>query len=109
MIENGKLPDHILLILHGKVLITKDGRKLGALQAGDLVGSALILSGITANVDAVVDEPVRAMRWRIEILKKYLSANPETRTIMQRHLAHDLAGKIGRLVTDPSMGSDKIA
>ena len=109
LIENGKLPDHILLILHGKVLITKDGRKLGALQAGDLVGSALILSGIAANVDAVVDEPVRAMRWRIEILKKYLSANPETRTIMQRHLAHDLAGKIGRLVTDPSMGSDKIA
>ena len=109
LIEAGKLPDHILLILQGKVLITKDGRKLGQLKASDLVGSALILSGIAANVDAVVEEPVRAMRWQIETLKKYLSANPETRTIMQRHLAHDLAGKIGRLVTDSPMGSDKIA
>ena len=109
LIENGKLPDHILLIVAGKVLITKDGHLLGKLKAGDIVGSALILNGIAANVDAVVEEPIRAMRWQIETLKKYLGANPETRTIMQRHLAHDLAGKLGRLVTDSSMGSDNIA
>jgi hypothetical protein len=48
------------------------------------------------------------MRWELEILKKYLGANPETRTVMQRHLSHDLAGKIGRLVTDSPVGSDKI-
>jgi CRP-like cAMP-binding protein len=108
LIESGKIPDHILLIVRGNVLITKDGRVLGRLKVGDLVGSALILSGIAANVDAVVEEPVRAMRWELEILKKYLGANPETRTVMQRHLSHDLAGKIGRLVTDSPVGSDKI-
>jgi hypothetical protein len=109
LIENGKLPDHIFLIVAGTVLIRKDGQLLGKLKAGDIVGSALILSGIAANVDAVVEEPIRAMRWQIETLKKYLSANPETRTVMQRHLARDLAGKIGRLVNDPSVNSDKIA
>lgn len=108
VIESGKLPDDILLIVRGGVLIKKDGRVLGRLKAGDLVGSALILSGIAANVDAAVEEPIRAIRWEIETLKKYLSANPETRTVMQRHLAHDLVGKIGRLVTDSSVGSDKI-
>jgi CRP-like cAMP-binding protein len=109
LIEQGKLPDSLPLIVRGKVRLSKDGRVLGDLGPGDLVGSALILSGIAANVDAVVEEPIRAMRWQIDTLKKYLSANPETRTVMQRHLAHDLAGKIGRLVTDSSMGSDKIA
>ena len=104
-----RLPDSVSLILQGKVRILKEGRVLGDLIAGDFVGSALILTGIPANVDAVTVEPVRAMRWQIEILKKYLSANPETRTVMQRHLSHDLAGKIGRLVTNPSAGSDKIA
>ena len=108
VIESGKMPTQVLLVLRGKVSITKDGHVLGKLRAGDLVGSALILSGITASVDAVVEEPVRAMRWEIETLKKYLSANPETRTVMQRHLAHDLAGKIGRLVTDSSKRSDSI-
>jgi len=108
LMERGKLPDSVSLIVRGKVRVTKDGRMLGELIAGDLVGSALILSGIPSNVDAVTVEPLRAMRWEVETLKKYLSANPETRTVVQRHLARDLAGKIGRLVTD-SKPSDNIA
>ena len=107
LIEQGKLPDSVSLIVRGKVRVTKDGRMLGDLIAGDLVGSALILSGIPANVDAVTVEPLHAMRWQIRTLEKYLSANPETRNVMQRHLAHDLAGKIGRLVTDSSKPSDR--
>lgn len=108
LIERGKLPDAISLIVRGKVRFTKDGRILGDLGPGDLVGSALILSGIPSNVEAVTAEPLRAVRWQLETLQKYLSANPETRTVMQRHLAHDLAVKIGRLVTDPKR-SDNIA
>ena len=100
LIERGKLPDAMFLIVHGKVRITKDGRILGNLSAGEIVGSALILNGIPSTVDAVVEEPVRAMRWQLGTLDKYLSANAETRNVMQRHLARDLAGKIGRLVTD---------
>ncbi len=98
LIEGEKLPDSVSLILQGKVRISKEGRVLCDLIAGDLVGSALILSGIPANVDAVTIEPVRAMCWQVATLAKYLSANPETRTVMQRHLARDLTGKIGRLV-----------
>ena len=100
LIEQGKLPDSVSLIVRGKVRVTKDGRMLGDLIAGDLVGSALILSGIPSNVEALTVEPLRAMRWQIGTLQRYLSANPETRNVMQRHLAHDLAGKIGRLVTE---------
>ena len=105
LMERGKLPDCVSLVVRGKVRVTKDGRMLGELIAGDLVGSALILSGIPSNVDAVTVEPLRAMRWEVETLKKYLSANPETRTVVQRHLARDLAGKIGRLVTDSAKAS----
>jgi CRP-like cAMP-binding protein len=98
LIERGKLPNAISLITRGKVRLSKDGRVLGDLKPGDLVGSALILSGIPSDVEAVTVEPVRAMHWQLGALEKYLSANPETRSIMQRHLARDLAGKIGRLV-----------
>lgn len=100
LIERGTLHNSISLITRGRVRITKDGRTLGELIPGDLVGSALILSGIPSSVDAETVEPLRAMRWQIGTLEKYLSANPETRTVMLRHLAHDLASKIGRLVTD---------
>jgi len=102
LIERGKLPESISLIVRGKVRLTKDGQTLGELLAGENVGSALILNGIPSNLDAVTVEPVRAIRWQIQTLKKYLNADPETRSVMQRHLAHDLAGKIGRRVTDSS-------
>jgi CRP-like cAMP-binding protein len=97
LIECGKLPDAILLIVRGKVRVTRDGRVLGELGAGDIVGSALILSGIPSDVDAVTVERVRAMRWQVGTLQRYLAANPETRTAMQRHLARDLASKVERL------------
>src|SRR5262249_47863156 len=63
LIERGKLPDSVSLIVQGKVRISKDGRVLGDLIPGDIVGSALILNGIPSNVDAVTVEPLRAMRW----------------------------------------------
>ena len=102
LLERGKLPNYISLIIRGKVRVTKDGRVIGDMITGDVVGSALILTGIPSSVDAVTVEPVRAMRWETGTLQKYLSANPEIRDAMQQHLARDLAGKIGRLVPDSS-------
>ena len=102
LLERGKLPNYISLIIRGKVRVTKDGRVIGDMIPGDVVGSALILTGIPSSVDAVTVEPVRAMRWETGTLQKYLSVNPEIRDAMQQHLARDLAGKIGRLVPDSS-------
>src|SRR4029077_2212226 len=45
LIEKGKLPETVSLIVRGKVRVTRDGRVLADLIAGDFVGSALILSG----------------------------------------------------------------
>jgi hypothetical protein len=97
LIESGKLPDTILLIVRGKVRVTRDGRVLGELIAGDIVGSALIFGDVPSDVDAVTVERVRAMRWQVGTLQRYLAANPETRMVMQRHLARDLAKKVERL------------
>ena len=34
------------------------------------------------------------VRWQVETLDRYLSANPETRIVMQRHLVSDLVAKL---------------
>ena len=107
LIESGKLPDAVSLILRGKVRITKDGRVLGELGSGDFVGSALIFSGIPAEMDAVTVEPGRAMRWELGPLERYLAANPETRTVMLKDVARDLAGKIERVTGANQNRSDK--
>ena len=94
LIESGKRIEAVSLLVRGKVQVTRGGSTLGELVKGDLVGSALLLSGVPADVDAVAVEPVRAMRWDVVTLERYLTANPETRIIMQQHLARDLAGKL---------------
>ncbi len=94
LIERGKCIDAVSLVVRGKVRVTRDERVLDDLVAGNLLGSALLLSGIPADVDAVALEPVRAIRWEVGTLDRYLGANPETRIIMQKHLARDLAGKM---------------
>jgi hypothetical protein len=103
LLENDKLMEDISLIVRGKVRVTGEGRVLGDLKAGNLLGSAVLLTGIPARVDARVVEPVLAVRWETKTLEKYLSANPETRIIMQQHLALDLAGK---LISSLQSGSD---
>jgi hypothetical protein len=107
LIESGKRPDTVSLIVRGKVRITKDGRVLGELVAGDFVGSALILSGIPADVNAVTVEAGRAMRWEVGALERYLAANPETRTVMLKEVARDLAGKMERVTGASSKPPDK--
>jgi Popeye protein conserved region len=107
LMEQGKLPETVSVIVRGKVRVTRDGRVLGDLIAGDFVGSALILSGIPAEVDAVTVEPGRAMRWEVGALERYLTANPETRTVVLQHVARDLAAKVERATAASSKPLDK--
>ncbi len=100
LIESGKVPDAVSLIVSGTVRVSKDGHVLGVLGDGQFVASALILSGVQADVEAVVETPVRAVRWQVGTLQRYLNANPDTRTAMQRHLARDLATKVEHLASD---------
>jgi hypothetical protein len=97
LIESGKALEALPLIVRGKVKVTKGGSVITDLGAGDYVGSALLLTGAPAEVDAVAMEPVRAVRWEVPTLQKYLAANPETRIVMQSHLARELAGKVERM------------
>ena len=106
MIVRGTIPDAVSLIVSGKVRVTRDGDVLGVLGAGQVVGSALILSGLEAEVDATVEDRVRAIRWQVDTLDRYLNANPDARTAMQRHLAHDLAMKVTHLASGSSVHRD---
>ena len=103
LIESGAVPEAVSLVVSGKVRVTKDEQVIGTLGAGQIVGSALILSGLQSDVEAVVENRIRAVRWNVDTLERYLNANPDTRTAVQRHLARDLASKVELLVSDSVM------
>ena len=97
LIERGKHIDTVSLIIGGKVRVSRDERIIVDLVAGDIVGSSLLMTGAPADVDAVVMEPTRTLRWDLVSLERYLAANPETRMTMLNHLSRDFAGKLGLL------------
>jgi Cyclic nucleotide-binding domain len=97
LIESGKIPESIALLVQGKVRVAKGERILGDLAAGDFVGSALLMTGVPAEVDAVVTELARTVCWQVATLETYLNANPEVRIAMLSHLSRDLAAKVGHL------------
>jgi CRP-like cAMP-binding protein len=99
MFESGKRAEALSLIVRGKVEVTKEATVVGELKPGDLVGSALLMSGTVSDVDAVALEPVRNVTWVAGTLERYLNANPDTRTALQRHLSRDLAGKVRHLAS----------
>jgi CRP-like cAMP-binding protein len=94
LLEQGKRPDAVFLIVRGMVHLNRNGKHFADMVPGNLVGSALLLTGASSDVDAVAAGPVRTMQWELETLDRYLSANPDTRIVMQRHLVHDLAAKL---------------
>jgi hypothetical protein len=96
LLERGKSAEAVSLIVRGRVRVTRDERVLGELVPGDIVGSALILTGAPADLDAVAVEQVRSVRWEVEPLNRYLAGNLETRVVMQNYLARDLAEKLSR-------------
>jgi len=77
--------------------VSRDERGVVDLVAGDIVGSTLLMTGALADVDAVVVEPTRALRWELVSLERYLAANPDARITMFKHLSRDFAGKLGLL------------
>jgi hypothetical protein len=107
LIQRGQRPDAVSLVVRGTVQVVRERRVLGELGPGDIVGSALILSGAAAEVDAVAASPVRAMSWDVGTLERYLQAHPDTRIVLQQHLSGDLTGKLERLGRDV-LGIDRV-
>jgi Popeye protein conserved region len=63
LIVRGTLPDAVLLILRGTVQVARNGQIIGDLHSGEFVGSSLILSGVTPDVDQELRSLERTARW----------------------------------------------
>ena len=77
--------------------MSRDKRVVVELVAGDIVGSTLLMTGVPADVDAVVVEPTRALRRELVKLERYLGRQPRRASPVFKHLSRDFAGKLGLL------------
>ena len=72
---------------------SQDGR-IGRLAPGQLLGTALVLSGGPSPVEASFVAPGRYIAWPLQSLRTFLDKRPDLRDALQRLANRDLARKI---------------
>ncbi len=105
LIEHARPVEVFSLIVQGRVQLLENGRNIGELGEGEIVGSALLLTGAVPEIDAVVIDPARVFQWDAGTLERFLNAHPDIRDAFQKYLSRDLAAKVRRLAKDGSVTS----
>jgi CRP-like cAMP-binding protein len=81
----------------GTLDVRQRGRYVGRLDSGQVIGTALALSGSPSPFDAVFTGPARYIRWPLSSIRTFLDKRPELRVAIQGLVNRDLANKVERL------------
>jgi hypothetical protein len=98
IVTQGEPVARLCIPISGKIELVRNGRRLGELPPGQVIGLALAVTGETPTFDAVFLEPGRYMSWPLSSLRTFLDRRPELRVALQRLASHDLATKVERLM-----------
>ena len=88
----------VAIPISGSLEVRWEGRRVGALGPGNLVGTALALTGEPSQIEARFVEAARYIRWPLHHLRAFADRRPELRLALQRFVNRDLARKVEGLV-----------
>jgi CRP-like cAMP-binding protein len=93
----GKTVSTICIAIDGGLTLHKDGKELMPIKPGQLIGTALALTGELSPVAAVFTEPTRYFSWPVNSIRAFVESRPELRIALQNLVNRDLAEKIAEL------------
>jgi CRP-like cAMP-binding protein len=96
VLTEGDPVSSLCIPISGSAEVRKQGERLGAFRPGDIIGTALALTGSPSTVEATFTEPARYMRWPLQSLREFMDKRPELRVALQALVNRDLAGKLER-------------
>jgi hypothetical protein len=99
IVTEGEPASSLCIPITGSAEVRKQGQRIGTLGPGQLIGTALALTGEPSPVDVTFGEPTRYMRWSLPSLRSFVDKRPELRIALQRLVNRDLAGKLEGLVS----------
>jgi len=83
----------------GSADVRRRGERIGAVRPGNIIGTALVLTGEPSPVEVTFAEPARYMRWSLPSLRRFMDKRPDLRVTLQGLVNRDLAGKLERLLS----------
>ena len=94
----GEPVSRLCVAITGRADVRKQGQRIGALEPGHLIGTALALTGAPSPVEATFSEPARYISWPLSSLRTFVDKRPDLRVTLQGLVSRDLASKLERLL-----------
>ena len=82
----------------GQAEVRRQGQRLTTLAPGQIIGTALALTGDPSPVEIAFAEPARYMCWPLASLRRFIDKRPDLRVALQQLVNRDLVSKLGTLV-----------
>jgi Popeye protein conserved region len=99
IVTEGKPVSYLCISIAGSAEARKQGERLGELRPGQIIGTALALTGAPSPVEVTFTEPARYIRWSLPSLRRFMDKRPDLRVTLQGLVNRDLAGKLERLMS----------
>ncbi|HZF25722.1 MAG TPA: cyclic nucleotide-binding domain-containing protein [Steroidobacteraceae bacterium] len=99
VLTEGEPVSCLCIPIAGSAEVRKHGKHVGTFKPGNIIGTALALTGSPSPVEATFSEPARYMRWPLQSLRTFMDKRPQLRVTLQGLVNRDLAGKLERLVS----------
>jgi CRP-like cAMP-binding protein len=84
----------------GTAEVQRRGDRIGELKPGNIIGTALALTGDPSPVRVTFTEPARYMRWSLSSLRRFVDMRPDLRVTLQGLVNRDLAEKLNLLMEE---------
>jgi Popeye protein conserved region len=99
VMTEGEPVSSLCIPITGSADVRRRGERIGAVRPGNIVGTALALTGEPSPVEVTFTEPTRYMRWSLPSLRRFMDKRPDLRVTLQSLVNRDLAGKLERLLS----------
>ena len=98
ILAEGEPVSRLCIPISGSAEVRKGGKPVGTLEPGQIVGTALALTGSPSPVEATFTGAARYMSWPVPSLRTFIDKRPDLRVALQALFSRDLAEKIERLI-----------
>jgi Popeye protein conserved region len=95
----GEPVSRLCVAITGRAEVHKQGQRIGVFEPGNLIGTALALTGAPSPVAATFSEPSRYISWPLPSLRAFMDKRPDLRVTLQGMVSRDLAVKVERLLS----------
>ena len=99
IVTEGQPLSSLCIAITGSAAVDKGGQRIGTLKPGQIIGSALALTGDPSPVAMTFTEPARYLSWSLPSLRRFVDQRPDLRVALQGLVNRDLAGKLETLLS----------